>query len=297
MSYSVIATLRVSNPLKQPHRSHRMENSVNGWGSVDYQTMNPLLSSCQEQPLTLSDIAPPPDQLRLISEASTILDELENESVLESIYAKLPSNDALLFMFEVNSGSKVHQQNRRSMYPNVSYIRSQLCQTRLFWWTHKVDGNSEEIVKSRVKAEDLFTSFEDRGVGIRKAMTFRYAWGWKLDSLLYTDIATREVVKGRKNELQRSICLHRGDLFGSVLIEIRWQSGNNLESYISLSGCSIEWFWFSGKSIVNDWAEDSQVLRSICMLQHNVSAFSSNLPAFYPAKNCKGRTQYIGKET
>jgi len=90
------------------------------------------VSSCQEQPLTLSDIAPPPDQLRLISEASTILDELENESVLESIYAKLPSNDALLFMFEVNSGSKVHQQNRRSMYPNVSYIRSQLCRTRLF---------------------------------------------------------------------------------------------------------------------------------------------------------------------
>jgi len=33
------------------------------------------------------------------------------------------------------------------------------------------------------------------------------------------------------------------------------------------------------------------------MLQHNVSAFSSDLPAFYPAKNRKGRTQYIGKET
>jgi len=72
-----------------------------------------------------------------------------------------------------------------------------------------------------VKAEDLFTSFEDRGVGIRKTMTFRYAWGWKLDSLLYTDIAAREVVKGRKNELQRSVCLYRGALVGSVLIDIR----------------------------------------------------------------------------
>jgi len=30
------------------------------------------VSSCQEQPLTLSDITPPPDQLRLISEASTM---------------------------------------------------------------------------------------------------------------------------------------------------------------------------------------------------------------------------------
>ena len=33
------------------------------------------------------------------------------------------------------------------------------------------------------------------------------------------------------------------------------------------------------------------------MLQRNVSAFSSDLPAFYPAENRKGRTQYMGKET
>ena len=46
-------------------------------------------SKDDSKPLTLSDIIPPPDCARAIAEASLLLDDLEDDSVLNSIYAKL----------------------------------------------------------------------------------------------------------------------------------------------------------------------------------------------------------------
>ena len=45
----------------------------------------------ESKSLTLSDIIPPPDCARAIAEASLLLDDLEDDSVLNSIYAKLMS--------------------------------------------------------------------------------------------------------------------------------------------------------------------------------------------------------------
>jgi len=68
-----------------------MDSSTTLSNLAGYRSM---ARSCQEQPLTLSDIIPPPEQARSISESSMILDDLEDESVLKSIYAKLLGHDA-----------------------------------------------------------------------------------------------------------------------------------------------------------------------------------------------------------
>jgi len=53
-----------------------------------------------EQPLTLSDIIPPPEQARSISDSSMTLDDPEDESVLRSIYTKLLATTPPVLVFE-----------------------------------------------------------------------------------------------------------------------------------------------------------------------------------------------------
>ena len=53
---------------------------------------NGSLLKDETEPLTLSNIIPPPDCVHAISEGSLELDDLEDDSVLKSIYAKLAGN-------------------------------------------------------------------------------------------------------------------------------------------------------------------------------------------------------------
>ena len=97
-----------------------MDRSTPLSNSAGYRSM---ARPCQEQPLTLSNIIPPPEQARSISESSMIFDDLEDESVLKSIYAKLLGHDAPTTRVRVNSGSGVHRRNCGSMCKDMSRHR------------------------------------------------------------------------------------------------------------------------------------------------------------------------------
>ncbi|KAF9527941.1 hypothetical protein CPB83DRAFT_855475 [Crepidotus variabilis] len=63
------------------------------FGGIPQFGSNASLTKDESKPLTLSDIIPPPLEARAISEMSMMSDDLEDESVLKSIYAKLLGND------------------------------------------------------------------------------------------------------------------------------------------------------------------------------------------------------------
>ena len=116
--HNVVYKKKSSSPTPSSQRpSDGQLNKSFKFGGLPRSQSSISLAKDDKQPLTLSDIIPPPSHVRSLSNSSTMD---EDDSVLNSIFAKITGVDA---RSHVNSGASARQvarEKRRSIYKAMS---------------------------------------------------------------------------------------------------------------------------------------------------------------------------------